>query len=182
MAAPLIVRTPIHNDDLSGTTGTILDNAWKQELYDQIDADVAAVVGGIPAPTAWIPVPFNAANFSANGAMTWTVGAPAITANQYYVSGKLMFWVLYLSWFAGSNVVGGTPNTTLFLTLPGGLQLVSQPSMIPITYCQVAGVPVLAGLYASTGGTKLQVSKADGSNFAAGSAPGIITTFILPLL
>lgn len=37
-----ITRTPIINDDLSGTTGTILDNAWKQELYNQIDAADAA--------------------------------------------------------------------------------------------------------------------------------------------
>lgn len=33
-----IIRTPIIDDDGSGTTGTVLDNAWKQELYDQIDA------------------------------------------------------------------------------------------------------------------------------------------------
>ena len=48
MAAPLITRTPIINDDLTGKTGTIIDNAWKQELYNQIDADVAAVVGAMP--------------------------------------------------------------------------------------------------------------------------------------
>jgi hypothetical protein len=37
-----ITRTPIVDDDGSGTTGTVLDNAWKQELYNQIDgADVA---------------------------------------------------------------------------------------------------------------------------------------------
>ena len=82
MAAPLITRTPIHDDDGTGTTGTIIDNAWKQELYNQIDADVAAVAGGMP-PTAWTNVPFSAANFSANGAMTWTVGAPAISLNRY---------------------------------------------------------------------------------------------------
>ena len=33
-----ITRTPIHDDDGSGTTGTVLDNAWKQELYNQIDS------------------------------------------------------------------------------------------------------------------------------------------------
>jgi hypothetical protein len=33
-----ITRTAIIDDDGSGTTGTSLDNAWKQELYDQIDA------------------------------------------------------------------------------------------------------------------------------------------------
>jgi hypothetical protein len=39
-----ITRTPIFNDDGSGTTGTIFENAWKQELYDQIDA--ALLIGG----------------------------------------------------------------------------------------------------------------------------------------
>lgn len=33
-----ITRTPIIDDDGSGTTGTVIDNAWKQELYNQIDA------------------------------------------------------------------------------------------------------------------------------------------------
>jgi hypothetical protein len=42
-----ITRTPIVNDDGTGTTGTIFENAWKQELYDQIDA--AILVGGSSA-------------------------------------------------------------------------------------------------------------------------------------
>lgn len=33
-----ITRTPIIDDDGSGTTGTVIDNAWKQQFYDQIDA------------------------------------------------------------------------------------------------------------------------------------------------
>ncbi len=38
-----IARTAITDDDLSGTVGTVLNNAWKQELYDQIDAALGAV-------------------------------------------------------------------------------------------------------------------------------------------
>ena len=43
-----ITRTPIIDDDGSGTTGTVIDNAWKQELYGQIDAFTPAllVLGG----------------------------------------------------------------------------------------------------------------------------------------
>jgi len=37
-----ITRTAITDDDGTGTTGTILDNAWKTELYDQIDAVLGA--------------------------------------------------------------------------------------------------------------------------------------------
>jgi hypothetical protein len=40
--AVLIQRTPIYDDDGSGTTGTVFENAWKVELYDQIDAALAA--------------------------------------------------------------------------------------------------------------------------------------------
>jgi hypothetical protein len=42
MAAPTITRTPITDDDGTGTTGTVLNDAWKQEFYAQIDALIAA--------------------------------------------------------------------------------------------------------------------------------------------
>jgi hypothetical protein len=41
-AAPLIGRTPMFDDDGSGEVGTVLNNNWKQELYNQIDAANAA--------------------------------------------------------------------------------------------------------------------------------------------
>ena len=49
-----ITRTPIHDDDGTGTTGTIIDNAWKQEFYDQIDGLRAAraATGSMIAPVA----------------------------------------------------------------------------------------------------------------------------------
>lgn len=40
----MITRTAMVDDDGSGTTGTIFNNAWKTALYDQIDA--ALVAGG----------------------------------------------------------------------------------------------------------------------------------------
>jgi hypothetical protein len=39
-----ITRTPIIDDDGTGLTGTPLDNAWKQEFYNQIDNAIS--VGG----------------------------------------------------------------------------------------------------------------------------------------
>jgi hypothetical protein len=39
-----ITRTAMIDDDGSGTTGTVLNNAWKQELYDQIDAITGSIV------------------------------------------------------------------------------------------------------------------------------------------
>ncbi len=43
-----IARTAIVDDDGTGTTGTVLSNAWKTELYNQIDA---LAVGS----TSWTP-------------------------------------------------------------------------------------------------------------------------------
>jgi len=34
---PVITRTAITDDSGTGTDGTVINNAWKQELYDQID-------------------------------------------------------------------------------------------------------------------------------------------------
>jgi hypothetical protein len=39
-----ITRTPIIDDSGSGQDGTVIDNAWKQEFYDQIDAMSFATV------------------------------------------------------------------------------------------------------------------------------------------
>jgi hypothetical protein len=50
LAAPVITRTPIQDDDGSGTTGTVLDNAWKQELYGQIDGLAAALASAATGP------------------------------------------------------------------------------------------------------------------------------------
>lgn len=40
-----ITRTPWIDDDGTGTTGTVINNAEKQLLYDQIDAAIAAAQG-----------------------------------------------------------------------------------------------------------------------------------------
>jgi len=60
-----ITRTAMVDDDGSGTTGTIINNAWKTEFYNQIDAAVYAPriatiktdgTATIP-PSAWTPMP-----------------------------------------------------------------------------------------------------------------------------
>jgi len=48
-----IVRTPIINDDGTCTTGTVWDNAWKTELYNQIDGALGAVQAPMNIGAAW---------------------------------------------------------------------------------------------------------------------------------
>jgi hypothetical protein len=82
------------DDDGSGTTGTILNNAWKQELYDQIDA-TAGVVG------TWTPVDASGAGL-------------ILTATGVYVatSSAIMVWasVQFPATSSGANaVLSGLP-------------------------------------------------------------------------
>ena len=100
-----ITRTAMIDDDGSGTTGTILNNAWKQELYTQIDAADLAAAG------VWQQVPFNALNF-----INFTVTPAQVTTNRYVKIGRTVFWVLTIS---GATIPGATGN--LAVTVPGGL-------------------------------------------------------------
>ncbi|HZD63158.1 MAG TPA: hypothetical protein VE200_10235 [Xanthobacteraceae bacterium] len=101
-----ITRTAMIDDDGSGTTGTILNNAWKQELYNQIDAGFGA----------WVEVPFNAANYTAlTGA--WTVPAGFQQVLRYCVDAgsrtvRIMFG-------CGGNTTLSAATSTLFIALPG---------------------------------------------------------------
>jgi hypothetical protein len=84
-----ITRTAMVDDDGSGTTGTIFNNAWKQELYDQIDALSAAMSAGAP----WIIPPFNPADYFVSiGTGTWPVVAADVVNTTYVVNGKTLSW------------------------------------------------------------------------------------------
>jgi hypothetical protein len=47
-----ITRTPIIDDSGDGRSGTVIDNAWKQELYDQIDG-TTGTAGWTPYTVSW---------------------------------------------------------------------------------------------------------------------------------
>jgi len=97
-----IVRTPWIDDDGTGTTGTIINNAEKQLLYTQIDE----AIGGV-----WTPVPFNAANFP---------GTPGITAGQVLLNSVVVLNTYTMLW---NLQIGGcpTPSTAGILLLVPGL-------------------------------------------------------------
>lgn len=63
----------------------------------------------------WNAVAFLAGNFSGNGSMSWTVNSGQQTNFEYTVIGKTM-----IIEFNIGGTVGGTPNTTLQIALPGG--------------------------------------------------------------
>lgn len=65
---------------------------------------------------AYINVAFNAGDFTANGAMTWTVQAGDVGAFKYLLQGKTLTVVYLIS----TTTVGGTPNTSLLVAIPNG--------------------------------------------------------------
>src|SRR4249920_1015349 len=168
-----ITRTPIIDDDGTGTTGTVIDNAWKTELYNQIDGGIG---GG------WTNVPFNAADYSAAAPMVWTVGAAAIIRNRYTIVNKILVWSFYLSWFSGANVLSGSPSPTLNIKLPAGLLFGGSGAQYqPIVYCIVSGVPVTGGLTANSAGAGIAITKGAGGNYALSDIPGLITTMLFEI-
>jgi len=59
---------------------------------------------------------FNAGNFTAGGAQTWTLTSGDVIAYEYSVVNKIMTLVFSLN----TTTVGGTPNTDLRVAIPGG--------------------------------------------------------------
>jgi hypothetical protein len=106
-----ITRTAMIDDDGTGTTGTILNNAWKTELYNQIDA----ASGATP-----VHVPFNAANFAASGGGSWTAVSQA-TLTYVVLNQRTML----LEWYFDGGTIAGAP-VWLYLTIPGILPWVKK--------------------------------------------------------
>jgi hypothetical protein len=104
-----ITRTPIIDDDGTGTTGTVIDNAWKTELYNQIDA----VAGGGP----WLTGGYAAAAYFAAAPMTWTVEAADLLSNWYLKAGRVLTWDVNIA----NAATGGSPSTTLYIWIPEGV-------------------------------------------------------------
>jgi len=92
-----ITRTPMVDDDGSGTTGTVINNAWKQELYDQIDASAGGLVYG-----AWTPVDLSGASL-----------VLVVTAATYVALGRILFVWGHVTYPANSApqpaILGGLP-------------------------------------------------------------------------
>jgi len=184
-------------ETLSGGSGT--------PVFSQTDADANIVVG---APGYFFPggavqsirgfqegggagtalrafnmgyindVAFNAGNFTGNGAMTWTVAGGNVTAFSYSVVGKTL--TIFVN-IAGSTV-GGTPNTTLQIALPGGFQA-SKTIGGPIGI-ENNGVFTSVGFWQIITGTSLlQIFRdaAGATPWTASANTGVVGTFSLPI-
>jgi hypothetical protein len=146
-----ITRTPIINDDGSCTTGTIWDNAWKQELYNQIDA--------ADGDSAWHAGPSVSLTDDGGNPVACTV---LTTLTRYRPIGATA-----VIWNCALNPITVTAATTAIyvilgtrpfsLTAPAG-------TVYPIAWSGPMGVHLNA---VNTGALSLTTD--NGANFAAGS-------------
>lgn len=85
-----IVRTPIVDDDGTGQTGTLINAAWKDEFYDQIDDAIAASPGSPVEQTTTATGAQNNFNLTGNFTFLRCTGAAPV--------------------FSGFTVNGGAPS------------------------------------------------------------------------
>jgi len=155
-----IVRTPMIDDDGSQTTGTIVNAAWKTELYNQIDATAGSV---------WNRLPFNAANYTA-AAGTWTVD-PVSSVIDYTVVGNslLVNFIVH-----GSQALSAqTPYLYISLAPLGGASVYHGGTF---TYYWLSGSQVGSGLIEMRPGeNRIALARDPGQlPWGAGSAAGYI--------
>lgn len=108
---------PIGNTGPQGPAGTIAAHHVTHERggTDEVLFATGVFERGRTVPMGeWISVPFNAANFTASGAMIFTVTAAQVTTFRYTLIGKTAIFAVFI---AGASVTG-TPDTFLRVTIP----------------------------------------------------------------
>lgn len=118
---------------------------------------------------ASINVTFNAGDFTANGAMTWTVSAGNVATFAYRVRGAMVLVSLFIS----NTTVGGTLNNELLVKIPNGFNI-AVSKLVPIQVLDngVAGSNTgLLSANTSVAVNQLLVFKDfGGSNYSASTA------------
>lgn len=138
----MIIRTPIHDDDGSGHTGTIINNAWKTELYNQIDGYVRGNA---------YEVPYDGSMFSASSG-TLTVSSGAYQFIRFTMLDKTAFFYMSIS-----GAVTSASTVRLFITLPPGLVPTTTRALsVPAITYYIPGGGAGTG-YVELGGTNVNM-------------------------
>lgn len=112
------------------TIGIADDNLLEVDDADAADDDYAKfTANGLEGRSAtevvsdlgigsWTTPSYSAGDFTANGAMVWTVEAADVITYSYIIIDKLMFVNFWLQ----LTTIGGTPNTKLRIAIPASKQ------------------------------------------------------------
>lgn len=119
------------------------------------------VSGTTVSANPWLSPTFNAADFTANGSMTWTLQAGDVATYAYRIDGKMMTVLVTLA----TTTVGGTLNSQLLVKVPAGRTAAKRA----INPCFLIDNNARASAYldVAVGGTVISVNRLDGANFTA---------------
>lgn len=133
-----------------------LDRVWERFF-----GDIAESYG------TWTSVTFNAAHFTGNGSMTWTVAEGDVTTFAYTRMGKR----LEVAFTIRTATVGGTPNTTLQMAIPGvdanGAALVAARTVTVPALTVDNGTRAIGVASVTAGASVIGVQLVGGGNWAA---------------
>jgi hypothetical protein len=162
-----ISRTAMVDDDGTGTTGTVINNAWKQQFYDQIDASLGAL-GDVGA---WVAIPYSAGNFTAAPG-TWTVSA----ANQVTFVYCRINRLVVLDFYIANSTLAGTPGPLIQIALPSACRCAHEIRAPMLAY-DGGGTGGLGLVRLTAGASALELYKNPGlTAWAAGASVGVMGT------
>lgn len=184
-----ITRTPIIDDDGSGMTGTVLDNAWKQEFYNQIDAALLDTVGGpINLTAGQIKFPItqnpsadpNTLDDYEEGAFTPTlagasgsVGGYSVRTGRYIKIGRFVFCDLHVALTAKGSLSGELKITGFPATPSGAIAPYNSAFSIPYFFGLAINVASLGGIIDNSGALLRYMAGAGASGITGLTAANI---------
>jgi hypothetical protein len=110
---------------------------------------------------AWTNEAFDAADFTGNGSMTWTLASGDVTTLAYEKTGKKVT----VSFTLDTTSVGGTPSNILQIAIPGGFT--ATKLMVNQVFINDNGTVTGGWCRVSAGGTVIQIIKYGSGNFTA---------------
>jgi hypothetical protein len=149
------------------TTGVTLGEDASGKRLDQVHAKKVTASTAYyerlrtAAVGEWTNVTFAAGNFTGNNAMTWTVASGDQITFHYMAVGKTLFVNVYID----TSTVGGTPDTTLMIAIPGGFTAAKKVQNSCPLFDNGVGATGFARVTAS--GTVIEIGRMDGANFTA---------------
>lgn len=143
-----------------------------EDIFLGLWMDMAKACGG------WDDVPHAAGDFTASGAMTFTVQAADLITFTYGLMGKRLEVGLVIR---GASV-GGVADRTLRVAIPGndkqGAALTAARDWSDTVWVNDNGTKSIGIARVSAGGSVIEIEKADGSNWAgAVNTTGVEGTF-----
>ncbi|MBP8275084.1 MAG: hypothetical protein KAY59_11670 [Acidobacteria bacterium] len=125
------------------------------------------------AVATWTSVAYDAADFTGNGSMTWTVGSADVLQFAYRIEGTAMTVAFALA----TTTVGGTPSTKLQIKVPGNRSIASKMTA-PVYILDNSSVKFGFVQAASAVPTKLEILLPDLANWSAATNSTLVEGLI----